>query len=98
MLRLIKVSGQSLEPVYREGDYVLVSCLPILLGRLHPGDAVVFRHPSLGTLVKLVEQVNAGQGEICVVGLHPDSVDSQHFGPVARRDLVGKVVGVVRRG
>jgi signal peptidase I len=97
MLRLLKVAGDSLLPRYREGDFVLVSRIPFLLGRLGPGDVVAFRHPDHGTMIKVVDVV-APDGEcLTVLGTHPRSIDSRHFGPVGRRDLIGAVLWHLKR-
>jgi nickel-type superoxide dismutase maturation protease len=95
MLRFLKVEGNSLLPRYREGDYVLVAGTPFPSGRIKPGDVVAFRHADHGTLIKLVESVN--EGGYHVVGTHPQSIDSRHFGPVGRQDLIGKVVWHIRQ-
>jgi signal peptidase I len=91
MFRLIKVSGHSLEPVYRDGDFVLVSKIPILFGRLKTGDVVIIKHKAYGLLIKMVERMDLTADRIYVVGLHDDSVDSRTFGPVGKKDLAGKV-------
>ena len=90
MLRVMKVTGNSLEPEAHEGDYVLVSMLPVWLGRLKVGDWVVFRHAVYGTLIKALESLDGEQ--MTVTGTNPVSVDSRIFGAVPRRNLVGKVV------
>lgn len=95
MLRFLRVEGDSLLPRYREGDFVLVGSTPFPARRIKPGDAVAFRHPTHGTLIKLVE--SAGTEGYHVVGTHPQSVDSRHFGPVRREALIGKVVWHVRQ-
>jgi hypothetical protein len=92
LLRLLKIRGQSLAPVYREGDYVLISRLPLLLGGLRCGDTVVFHHPRLGKLIKLVEWLEDAGQAVFVIGLDADSVDSRRFGPVQRDNLLGKVI------
>jgi signal peptidase I len=97
MLRLIKISGHSLEPVYRDGDFVLVSKIPILFGRIKTGDVVIFNHKAYGLMIKMVERIDLQADRIYVVGLHDDSMDSRTFGPVGKRDLAGKVVGRIRR-
>ncbi len=40
MFRLLKIRGQSLFPDYQNGDFVLVSKIPIFFNRLHPGDVI----------------------------------------------------------
>jgi hypothetical protein len=97
MLNIWRVSGDSLEPQYQNGDFVVISKVPILLRRLRPGDAVVLRHPRYGPLIKLVERLEARQEQIYVVGLKENSVDSRLFGPLSRRDLAGKVILHIRK-
>ncbi len=92
MLRLLKVSENSLSPVYQEGDYVVISTIPLLFGAPRRGDVVVFRHALYGTLIKMVEAVAPGGEELSVVGTHADSVDSRRFGPISRKDVLGKVI------
>jgi len=96
MLRVLKVSGSSLAPLFQEGDFVLVSKIPFLVRPPHPGDVVVFRRAPYGLLIKRVERV-LPDGKLWVVGVRPVSVDSYEFGPVARQDLEGKVIFRVKK-
>jgi signal peptidase I len=97
MLKLLKVSGDSLLPMYRDGDFVLASKIPYLFGTIMPGDVVVFRHKVYGTMIKKVQSVVPDKGEIYVVGTHENSVDSRQFGAINKRDVVGKVIGHIKR-
>ncbi len=92
LLKIIKVSGHSLDPLYRDGDFVLVSKIPILLRGIRPGDTIVFQHPRLGQLIKLVERLEGGGASVFVVGLDTFSSDSRTFGAIPRRLVQGKVV------
>ena len=92
MLRLLKVSGQSLSPKYNEGDFVIVSKIPFFFAPLKAGDVVAFHQPGYGTMIKLVEHVNQDSGELLVIGTQPDSVDSRVFGAVRQKDVFGKVI------
>ena len=92
MIRLLKVSGNSLYPEYKDGDFVLVSKIPILFRRLHPGDAVAFRQPKYGTMIKKIAYLSPDGGEIIVLGSHPWSTDSRSFGPIRRGAILGKVI------
>jgi signal peptidase I len=91
MLKLLKVSGDSLLPVYRDGDFVLVSKIPYLFGPVRPGDVIAFQHQVYGTMIKQVENV-LDRDALWVVGTHAFSVDSRRFGPVRLRDVLGKVI------
>ena len=92
MLRIIKVTGKSLWPEYQEGDYVVLTTIPFFFNSLKGGDVVVFRHPEHGRMIKKVEYIHSEQGTISVIGSLPNSVDSRQFGPVHKRDLIGKVL------
>ena len=94
MCRVIKVTGDSLTPIIEEGDFVLVLKIPFFF--LHSGDIIVFRHDTYGTMIKLVEGVSRKEGTVFAVGTHSLSTDSRAFGPVSRKDIIGKVVWRVR--
>lgn len=97
MFKLLKVSGSSLLPKYRDGDFVLVSKIPYLFAPIKPGEVVAFRHTTYGTLIKQVQSVKPGGDEIHVVGTQEHSVDSRHFGAVRKRDLLGKVIWHIKK-
>lgn len=90
MCRVLKVTGESLVPFVDEGDFVLVFKIPFFL--LKEGNIIVFHQSTFGTLIKLVETVHQEDKSVFVVGTHPSSTDSRIFGPVAGRDIIGKVV------
>ena len=79
-MRIIKVSGNSMRPCYRSGDYLLVG----RYGRCAPraGDDVVFRHRDFGMLLKRVSRL---EGDLLrVSGLDPLSADAAGLGTVGR--------------
>jgi nickel-type superoxide dismutase maturation protease len=92
MLHIIKVTGESLLPDYKEGDYVVVTTISFFFDSLKQGDVVVFRHPVYGTMVKRVERVCHAEQEIFVVGSHPQSLDSRQFGPIPKSWVTGKML------
>lgn len=97
MLSILKVSGESLAPDFREGDFVLIAKIPFLLNRLKADDIVAFRHPEYGVMIKKVAALDPEGDQIYVVGTHDHSVDSRRFGPIRRADLVGKVIWHIRQ-
>jgi type IV secretory pathway protease TraF len=48
-------------------------------------------------MIKKVERIDQGTGELFVIGSHDSSVDSRHFGPIGREALVGKVIWHIRK-
>lgn len=97
MFKIMKVTGESLSPVYKQGDYVLLLTATWWLKRLEPGDVVVFRHPQYGVLIKKVSHCDQASDKIEVTGTHPLSVDSRQFGPVPRSWVIGKVLWHFRK-
>lgn len=97
MLRIVKVTGDSLTPYVREGDFVLISKIPFLLNSLKVGDIIVFEHSTYGRLIKRIERFSADGALIFVIGSHEWSVDSRQFGPVDRSTILGKVIWHIRK-
>ena len=92
MIKLIKITGSSLEPEYHHGDYLVTTTLSFFIRSLKPGNIVIFKHPVYGTMVKQVKNTYPHTGEIFVVGTHPNSTDSRDFGPIPQSWLTGKVL------
>jgi len=96
MLRFLKVTGDSLAPEYREGDFVLVSKIPFFLVPPSPGDVIAFHQPGYGLLIKRIQNISP-DGGLKVIGNHPESIDSRVFGTVRRGDILGKVIWHIRK-
>ena len=92
MPKLLRISGNSLHPIFQDGDFVLVSKIPYLFGTIVVGDVVAFRHGVHGTMIKIVDSIAPDGHQITVKGTYPGSVDSDTFGPIIKQDIVGKVV------
>lgn len=92
MFKLIKITGNSLEPKYNEGDYLIITKISFLMHTIKSGDIVVFEHPVYGTMVKQIQYVDPLTGELFVIGTHPESTDSRHFGLIPPSWLNGKVL------
>ncbi|MCU0488664.1 MAG: hypothetical protein MUE67_06910 [Anaerolineales bacterium] len=75
----------------------MISKIPFWFNRLRVGEAVVFNHPVYGQMIKQIERILDGGRAVFVVGLDEFSVDSRQFGPVARADLLGKVIWHIRQ-
>ena len=96
MLKLLKITGNSLTPEYQEGDFVLISKVPFLLVPPSGGDIIAFRQPGYGLLIKRINEV-LPDGTLDVIGSQPESVDSRVFGPIKRKDILGKVIWHIQR-
>lgn len=97
MLKVLKVSGQSLSPEYQEGDFVVTVKIPLFLRPYQIGDIVVFKHPLYGMMIKQIQQTDTDRGEVFLAGTHPDSLDSRRFGWINQASLLGKVIWHVKK-
>ncbi len=96
MLRLLKITGDSLTPEFQPGDFVLVSKIPFLFISPSPGDTVAFHQPGYGLLIKVIQQITP-DNNLTVMGTHPESIDSRVFGPVKPENILGKVIWHIRK-
>lgn len=96
-LRIFRVSGESMRPTLRDGDWVLVDACGARMPS--PGDLVVVRDPDNRVLVK---RVRSRSDKTFAVGSdNPlEARDSRHFGSLSPKHLVGNVIAVrgVRHG
>ncbi len=92
MINVLKVTGESLYPLYKEGDFVIVSKIPFVLNRLKIGDIIVFKHSLHGTMIKQIKEINTEGDRLQVIGTHGNSVDSRQFGEIDKASIIGKVV------
>lgn len=91
ILAVRRVRGASLAPRFREGDFVVISRIPLLFRRLAVGDVVVFKQAEYGQLIKRVERI-CKDGSLVVRGGDIDSVDSRCFGPIQVKTVLGLVL------
>lgn len=96
MFRFIKVTGRSLSPFFLPGDYVLISSLKLLTGKIKKGDMIVFQHPEYGRMIKRVTSVDKQSG-FSVAGTHPDSLASSVIGRIPPDWVTGKVIWHISR-
>ena len=100
MISYFKVRGQSMEPLCKEGDFVLLDKLSYLMFRPRVGDMVVSRHPQEDRLILkyiVKEKVTGRRSFYWVEGLNKEgSSDSRSFGWVSREAVLGKAL-IIRK-
>ena len=94
MIRIFRVSGASMEPDYREGDFVLV--LRARMRQFKPGTPIAFMHPDYGLLIKKVDYSNLESKVVWVSGTNARSIRSQNLGPISVNQILGTVLARFR--
>lgn len=89
MIKLFRIAGNSLYPLYKDGD--LVVAIRIKFGlHVRPKDIVTFTRKGVGVMIKQVRSIENSQ--IFVVGTTIESVDSRVFGTIPLDDITHKVL------
>ncbi len=86
----LQIEGDSMIPILRSGDRVLVDPR----STQEPGDVVVARHPYKSS-IRIVKRLISIEpdGRVYLAGDNPnESTDSRTFGSVSQSDLLGKVI------
>lgn len=92
MLRIHKVTGDSMSPDFLEGDFVVLATFPFILKRINVGDTIIFDHQLYGTLIKRIASFDPETAEAYVEGTQSDSLDSRRLGTIRRESIRGKVI------
>ncbi|MBC8503359.1 MAG: hypothetical protein H8D34_00750 [Chloroflexi bacterium] len=96
MIRIIRVTGNSLSPEFKEGDFVVLATLASgvlrFFNSIKRGDVLIFQHELYGSMIKKFDHYEGEDEDLYVTGTHPHSMDSSQFGPIAKKDLIGKVI------
>ena len=91
LLFRVAVTGASMEPTLRDGDWLLVRRVS---GRAAPprvGELIVANDPRAPGRLLLKRVAAVDRGSLLVVGDRPEaSTDSRHFGPLPLGSVVGR--------
>ena len=97
MIKIIKVTGNSLSPSLLPGDYVLILKHFPFTKLYDPGDILVLNHSEYGLLIKKTISADPIQGVYEVGGTHPLSKDSNSLGLINHQDVIGKVIYQIKK-
>ncbi|GIW13343.1 MAG: hypothetical protein KatS3mg062_0782 [Tepidiforma sp.] len=91
----LEVSGQSMRPAFRPGDWVIADRRAYRAHPPRPGDIVVAHDPRDfdRLLVKRVARIHADGSADLRGDNEPHSTDSRHFGPIPPYAIEGRVIG-----
>ena len=88
MLKILKITGQSMSPMLKDGDYTIVLTRGFRR-LLKPGRLVAFRHDRYGPLIKRIVRCDADSATLTVAGDSTLSATSEAIGPVPLADVTG---------
>ena len=97
MIRLLKVTGDSMSPDFQDGDFVALATAPFFIKRLKVGDTIIFDHKLYGTLIKRIVSFDPETAEAYVEGTRSDSLDSRRLGTIRREAIRGKVIAHISK-
>jgi signal peptidase I len=92
MIRIHKVTGDSMSPDFQEGDFVVLLTFSFFINRLKVGDVIILEHKLYGTLIKRIASFDPETAEAYVEGTGPESLDSRRLGTIRRENIRGKVI------
>jgi Peptidase S24-like len=96
-IKILRVAGRSMEPEFREGDFVVVSKLPFRPKYVRPGTHIAFIHSKHGMLIKKVQEYNPVLKMLWATGTSRFSIGRDEIGPIPVKNVLGEVIGHVRK-
>jgi len=89
MILLRRISGNSMHPTLRDGDYIVAS--RIFSKKIMPGDIVIVSHPIYKEIIKRVELID-GEDNLWLVGDGTDTLSTAKMGAIPRSAFMGKMI------
>lgn len=90
LLSKFKVSGHSMEPAIRNGQYVLISKIPYFFSEPDVKEIVAFKKNQKILIKRIVKKT--GNKYFLAGDNLKDSLDSRSFGFISKNDILGKVM------
>ncbi|WP_363322346.1 S24/S26 family peptidase [uncultured Pseudoteredinibacter sp.] len=88
MLKIFKITGNSMSPRFNDGDYLL---LFTLRRKPRPGQFLVYDHPEIGPIFKQVGEVTQGGG-LYLKSLNSAGVSSEDIGQCQTENIIGRML------
>ncbi len=95
MTNLIKISisGDSMSPLFLDGDILNVDSSAYEDKEVLAGDVIVFNHPFIKDFIMIKKVKEIIDSRYFVIGINESkSTDSRHFGTIKKESIIGKVV------
>ena len=92
MFRIIKIEGESMSPDYNNGDFVIVTRLPLLLNTVKINSVLVFTTQNYGILIKKISDIDRVKKKYFFKGSNKNSVTTEMIGAIDKKDIIGVVL------
>jgi signal peptidase I len=92
LLKRFIVKGHSMEPLFKEGDRIIINISAYLFSKPKPDDVVAFQTESQrGTILLKKIHKRLPNSQYFLVGVNKtDSLDSYQFGAIKQGQILGK--------
>ena len=102
--KLVYISGNSMLPTLPNGSYAVVDTNLYKLFQINRGDILLFRIEKEEVVKKIIgfpnekievegKEITLGNNEVYIIGINlPESIDSRNYGPILKKQILGKVV------
>ena len=87
LLSLLKAEGHSMEPIIKNGSFLINSSIPYFFRNPEIDEIIVFRHREKIIVKKIVK---IDKDKIFVEGIN--KLDSKKFDPIYKKNILGKVI------
>ncbi len=92
MLKILKVTGNSMADKYLDGDFVLILKSPFFKYFLKENKDLVFKREPFGVMIKSIVKIDKKMMTIDVKSLNKSGLDSKYLKDVPYSDVIGIVI------
>ncbi|MDO5725830.1 MAG: S24/S26 family peptidase [Tissierellia bacterium] len=92
MLKIVKVRGVSMTPLYNPKEYLLCK----RASKIKIGDIVIANTKTYGKIVKMVKEIDYKNRTCWLQGINPNSISSKEIGEIAFKDIEWIVIFPIR--
>ncbi len=92
MLKIIKITGDSMLNKYKNGDFVLILKSPFFKYLLKEEKDVVFKKEPYGIMIKSISKINKKNKTLDLKGLNKKSISKELLKNVPYKNILGIVI------
>jgi phage repressor protein C with HTH and peptisase S24 domain len=98
MISITKISGDSMSPVYCDGDYVFcLNSAYIPTSLLKKDRDYIIEHRKFGTMIKRLTKRDLADNQFHFTGLNQESVSAEQIGALPRKAIKSLIIHRVKK-